>query len=241
MEKIQYLISFFMKFAFVLVLFAFIIWVLGIFYPTLSFRSLFPTPTSKSSAENDWLPDPTKWKGLFGSQNNGGMNGKVFVPGPAYNGYSNTSNDNWDSQTDYITYTQEGTRIIRSNSGTVDINMKFPVASSNVYADKTLYIRNLSIYEGGHIYTGLSFIGEARSTMFKNGKFPIIITDNTGKVVSVTNAEAMTNWAVPGWTRFQTKITSVLPNKISCTMIFQSSASYTTQQPTRVAIPILCN
>ena len=99
------------------------------------------------------------------------------------------------------------------------------------------------MYEGGHVYTGLTFVGEARNTMFQNGRFSIVVVDNTtNRVVSVSYAVATTDWTVAGWTRFQTKIVGTLPDKVRCTMVFEQAAvSSQKTQPVRVAIPILCN
>jgi hypothetical protein len=110
--------------------------------------------------------------------------------------------------------------------------------------NRTLYVRNLSIYEGGHIYTGLSFIGEARSTMFRQGKFPIVMVDAYGKVVGVSTAAAENDWTVPGWVRFNTKIEYVLPKNMPCTMVFEEAQfpdERAKKAPTRVPLATRCN
>jgi hypothetical protein len=241
MDKIQIIFHFILKTVIALTIMAVLILFIKIFFPTFGIRTILSPFSSSTSTKDDWLPAPGSFKGLLGEANTSGINGKLYVPGPAYNGYANQNNSNNSSQVDYIIYTPQGTQILHNGTLKVDTNTRFPISNTNVYAEKALYIRNLSIYEGGHIYTGLTFMGEAKSTMFQNGRFPIIIADNTGRVVYTTMAEAMSNWAIPGWTRFQVKIGGTLPNKIACTMVFQSAESYTTTQPTRVAIPILCN
>jgi hypothetical protein len=105
-------------------------------------------------------------------------------------------------------------------------------------------VRNLSIYDGGHVYTGLSFAGEARSSLFRNGKFPIVVIDRSGRVVGISSALATTDWTVAGWTRFDTKINYTLPVNTPCTMIFEEALTEgerISRQPNRVAIPVMCN
>ncbi len=216
-----------------------VVWTVTIFIPVSDIHSVLSFKGGKSGG---WLPAPGSFGGLLGTGKVPNENENVYVPGPAYNGYAYSSNGDYSSsQVNFVTYTKDGIRIVRTDGGTVNTNTTLPNAGNGGYAEKSLYIRNLSIYEGGHIYTGISFIGEAKNTMFQNGKFPIIIVDRNGRVATVATAEATTNWSVPGWTRFQTKINAVLPNKTPCTMVFQSAGAYTTSQPTRVAIPILCN
>ena len=247
MELIRSLLGLLLKIALALIFFSIVWWLITLFMPSLSLRSIFSS--SATSTDGGWLPAPGSFAGLLGQRNNTGQNGKVFISGPAYNGYGDSYNNNAGySQVNYITYTADGTEI---TGGGGSANAKPVVKETTPYAQKELYIRNLSIYEGGHVYTGLSFVGEARNTMFQNGKFAIIIADPMGRVISTSYAEAMTSWSVPGWVRFQAIINSVLPYKIHCTMVFQSggnpqysgSYTYSNQQinPIRVAIPVLCN
>jgi hypothetical protein len=105
-------------------------------------------------------------------------------------------------------------------------------------------VRNLSIYEGGHVYTGLSFVGEARASLFREGKFPIVIIDQSGRVVGMSYAVATTNWAIPGWVRFETKINYVLPNKVPCLMIFEemlTEKERVARKPARLPMSVMCN
>jgi hypothetical protein len=116
--------------------------------------------------------------------------------------------------------------------------------TSNEATDRSLSIRNLSIYQGGHVYTGLSFVGEARSTMFRDGKFPVVVIDAAGRLVGISAAVAQTQWAVPGWVRFETKIMYALPNNVPCTMIFEEALTPAEQKlhaPHRVPLGVRCN
>lgn len=230
MDTIKFLIKYLFKLAIVLILAYVLLLVISNFYPSLSFRNFVGTMTLSGG---DWLPAPGSLVKLsFPTPKTPSSEDNVFTYGNNVTG----------SQVDYVTYTGDGMQIVHTSSGqNVNVNMSYGNAASSYYESRAKYIRNLSIYEGGHIYTGISFYGEAKSSMFQNGTFPIIIADNTGRIISISTAEAMSTWSVPGWTRFYVKINAVLPDKIHCTMVFQSAGSYTTAQPTRVAIPVLCN
>ncbi|MFA5131912.1 MAG: hypothetical protein WC444_01140 [Candidatus Paceibacterota bacterium] len=247
METIQFLLKFLFKLAIALIIASFVWWLVTALYPALSLRTFFLA----SGTENSWLPAPGSWGPLLGKQKVPSEYDNIYVPGPPYNGYSDVYNNPYGSgaQVDFITYTTTGVQITRNGQDiTRDVSQGGQTGTSqggvdrNGYASKELYIRNLSIYQGGSIYTGISFVGEARNVMFSNGKFPIIIVDNMGRVATVAIAEATSNWSVPGWARFQVKINGVMPVKTACTMVFQSGVPENyNQTPLRVAIPIVCN
>lgn len=248
MDIIRYLLLFLFKIAIVLFCAAIVWWLVTTLIPGISLRSFLPSNGTSTEVQS-WLPAPGSWKGVFGEQKT--ATGNLYVHGESYDGYSNAYNGNQGgAQVDYVTYTVDGTQIIRgNNSNEVVFDSQNQISSNQKvnpdgYSQRNLYIRNLSIYEGGHAYTGLSFVGEARNTMFQDGKFPIIIVNNVGQVVSVSKAEATSNWSVPGWTKFQVKINDVLPNKVPCTMVFESAKptySYQPNQTVRVAVPVMCN
>lgn len=199
------------------------------------------TQASSSKLKVDILPSPRKYSGFFtmgSSSRNGTLKSPEFnvftYSGPIAFSSSTSLNSNnifYDNSNvgSYNTYVTQ-----QSPSNNSAQNNNNPRVS---------YIRNLSVYEGGHIYTGISFVGEAKSLMFRDGKFPIVIVDSKGKLVGVSAAIAQTNWAVPGWVRFETKITYTLPNNTPCTMIFEEALTQTekTRTPLRVAFPIRCN
>lgn len=268
MDIIKHSLEVIFKLAFGILLFVFVWWVITLLFPALTITALreslagnTSTSTVKSK-NNDILPDPRTYKGLFSSIKTPGENSNVYEPGPAYAGYGKAYSAYSSSQASFVTYTASGTTVTNGDGSVISykeysdrnpgtLGTKSVAASSGSpaggYSKKELYIRNLSIYEGGHIYTGISFVGEARSTMFINGKFPIIIADMAGRVVAVTYAEATTNWATPGWVRFQTRINSVLPNKVRCLAVFEQARSNSQYpyndvgEPVRVAVPVLCN
>ncbi len=247
MDIIRYLLSSLFKIAIVLFFAAIVWWLVSLFIPGSSLRAMFSL-SATSTAKGGWLPAPGSWNGLFGQQKI--ATGNTYVHGEAFNGYGNAYNGNQGgAQVDYITYTMDGTKIIRGNNNEEVFDNQNEINSnqnvnSDGYSQRNLYVRNLSIYEGGHAYTGLSFVGEARNTMFQDGKFPIIIVNNAGQVVSISSAEAISNWTIPGWTKFQVKIKDTLPYKVPCTMVFESAKpnySYQPIQTVRVAVPLMCN
>ncbi len=248
MGIIRYLLSAMFKIAVILFCVAIVWWLVSTLIPGLSYRSIF-LANGTSTEARAWLPAPGSWKGVFGHQKT--ATGNLYIHGDAYNGYGNTYNGNQGgAQVKYVSYTVDGKEVVYgNNSNEVVFDSQNQIASnqnvnSEGYSQRNLYVRNLSIYEGGHAYTGLSFVGEARNTMFQEGKFPIIIVNNVGQVVSVSKAEATSNWSVPGWTKFQVRINDTLPNKVPCTMVFESakpSYSYQYVQTIRVAVPVMCN
>jgi hypothetical protein len=246
MENIKYLLRFLFKLAVIAFFAALVWWGVVTFNPGFRLYSLVSITTATSTGNNGWLPSPRAFRGLLNkpktpnpNENEGVIYGKVF------NGYGNQSGE----QFDYVTYKEAGVQMAQgkgvptSNASGQGGSTSTSTQSQNGYAQKSSFIRNLSIYEGGYVYTGLSFVGEARNTMFINGKFPIIVADRaTGRALSISYGEATTDWAVPGWVRFQVKINGAFPNNVPCTMVFEQ-AQYSGSQvsPTRVAIPVVCN
>lgn len=244
MESVQYLLRFLFKLAIVVFFVALVWWGVATFAPSFSFRSLFLISSGTSTVADSgqgWLPAPKNFKSLFGTGKTPTGEDNVYVPGPAFDGYKNLYKGNQGGQqANLVSYTTTGVQIT-NGVGTPGFNSQ-QQPTANGYSQKNLYIRNLSIYENGHIYTGLDFVGEARNSMFLNGKFPIIIADKTGHAVFITYAEATTNWTAPGWVKFKTKITGSLPNKVPCTMVFEQARAQNFQgQPIRVAISETCN
>lgn len=246
MDTIRFLLRYLVKFTFILFAFVIVWWLFTIIFPNISIRSLLST-TGTSTQKVNWLPAPGSVKGLFGEVKTPSAKNNVYVAGQPYNGNGNAYGGNQGgSQVDFITYTSEGAQI--THGGGAVFNGQQQISQSTTtqgYAQKSLYIRNLSIYEGGYVYTGLSFTGEARESMFQNGKFPVVVADQLGRAVLISYAEATTNWTVPGWVRFQVRMVGVMPSKVPCTMIFQQELSQQLyeqkRQPVLVAIPVLCN
>jgi hypothetical protein len=245
MESLRYLISFFLKVAIAFFIFAFVWWVVSIFFPGLSVKAIFSSTTSTSTPEG-WLPSPRKYSSLLGRKaTTPDANTNVFTPGAPYNGYTLNTNQYAYTSYNYVTYVHPKgltTTTLDGREVTDDTLPQQP--STALLNNRSLTVRNLSIYEGGHVYTGLSFIGEAKENMFRDGKFPIVVVDQTGRVIGVSAAVASTDWAVPGWVRFQTKIFYTLPQNVPCTMIFEEAltqAERATRMPLRVPIQVRCN
>ncbi len=108
--------------------------------------------------------------------------------------------------------------------------------NTNGFADRSLYIRNISLYEGGTIAHGLTFIGEARDTMFKNGVFTILVVDAQGKVITNFNGVNTGAWSTAGWSRFKATVPSRLPPGIPCALIFLSA----NQSSVKVGMRVQC-
>ena len=240
MNSIKFILGTLIRIIIAIILIWLVIWMLKMYFPNFNIKKILYFGSKSTSEDEGWLPAPRNIKDLLNFKTVKAPDSNTNV----FNGYENSYKNNiGGSDVVFVTYTPEGTQIIDSRYSKNNIIAQ-PVQQNqnNVQmTDISFLIRNLSIYQGGHIYTGISFTGEAKSTMFQNGRFPIIIVDNSGKVVNISNAEATSDWSTAGWTRFQIKINAVLPNKIPCTMIFQSATQSKTIQPVSAAIPILCN
>jgi hypothetical protein len=241
MDSVRDLLSIFLKIAFALFVIVLV----------LMFTSLVPrgvksdTASASSTSIVDLLPSPRKYSGFFSSSTtkNNIAQAPLFSAADtfSYNGpiaFASTSIQTAtfgtaNNNNQYITYT---------GGGSAQVSNVTALQQTST-ATRNLNVRNLSIYEGGSVYTGLSFIGEAKSSMFRDGKFPIIIIDGAGRLVGVSAAVAQTAWAVPGWVRFETRINYTLPNKAPCTMIFEEALTQTerVRQPLRVPLQVRCN
>ncbi len=244
MESLRYLISFFLKIAIAFFLFAFVWWVVSLFFPSLSVRAIFSSTTS-TSTEEGWLPSPRVYANLFSKRaGTPDANTNVFTPGPPYNGYTLNTNQYAYTSYKYVTYVHPKGLATTTVDGKEVVDTLPPQPTTALLNNRSLTVRNLSIYEGGHVYTGLSFIGEARESMFRDGKFPIVIVDQTGRIIGVSAAIATTDWSVPGWVRFQTKIFYTLPQNVPCTMIFEEALTQSERNvrtPLRIPIQVTCN
>jgi hypothetical protein len=262
MDSIRDLLGFFLKISVAIFLLVFVIWIVGSIPPAPG--KVGGTFGVATTSKFDYLPSPRAYSGFFSSSSTNISKPKVFEAPESYiytgaqafsetvtsgNKGSGTNSVNGYSYNTYTypLYTYEGTNgipVVVSSSPSASTPSQ---ASSSALVvtplQRTLYIRNLSIYERGHVYTGLSFIGEARSTLFRDGKFPIVVVDGNGRVVGVSAAVATTQWSVPGWVRFAAKIDYALPNNILCTMVFEEALASTerSRQPLRVPVPVMCN
>lgn len=259
MDTIKQLIAFFLKVAFAFLLAALVWFLVSLFFPQLSIRGAIPSGTGSST---DWLPSPRKYSSLFGKKVAvPDATTNLFVASLPYNGFNTRNNGQYTySKYTYVTYTGSDGEILRTTTETPNRDVQLVTRGTDVgtapttavprqsptalTTNRSLIVRNLSIYEGGHVYTDLSFVGEAKSTMFRDGKFPIVIVSQSGKVIGVSAAVATSNWTVPGWTRFTTKIYYTLPVNVPCTMVFEEALTdkeKIVRQPLRVPIAVTCN
>lgn len=238
METLRHVIKFFLKIAAAFFALVFIWWLTSLLFPDLSLRSLFPI-AKKGEVQQDWLPSPRAYAKLFQKKSAPTAETNLYVAPAPYNGYGNTV----VGSTEYITYKGEGSVITKGKDGEVLATNPTAQEGATHVTTRNLSIRNLSVYEGGHIHRGLNFIGEARSSMFKNGRFSIVLVDATGHVIGVSVAIATTAWAVPGWTRFQSSINYELPKNTLCTMIFEEALTQIerVRPPLRVPLRVMCN
>lgn len=220
METIRYLLGVIVKLVIMLFLLAFILWIVGFVYPDLRPSKIFSTDVFR----RDWLPAPRNL--LFSGSNNTKRN--QFVPGPSYNNYAPQSG------VEFVAYTDSGKKVIPSTEQ--GLSQNYQGRTAYTYADRSLYVRNLSVYEGGNISYGQTIYGEARGTMFTNGSFTVLVVDGAGRLVASMPAINTGTWAIPGWGRFQVTISSSLPANSNCTLIFQSA-----NQPLRITVPVRCN
>jgi hypothetical protein len=216
MELIRTLLGYIIKMIVGIALVVALLWLIGVVYPGFSPSQLF---SSTSVLKRDWLPAPKNYRLAPVAQNEDGSYGTVYKPGPAFNGYASSS---------YVTYAGQANE---SN-----VNNQVFSGNTSSYAEKSLYIRNLSVYEGGNISYGITIVGEARGGMFKNGSFTVLVVDPQGRVLGNAQAINTGTWSVPGWARFQVTIPTRLPTNAPCGLIFLSA-----NQPIKVALPVRCN
>lgn len=206
MDTIRYLLGSIIKITLGLLAIAFMLWLLQLVFP--NFKA---TSAIKTSFSGDWLPAPKQYTGLLGTPNKDGSYGTEYKPGPEYNGYANQ----------YV-YNQTPNNQVWSGNTTS-------------FVERYNYIRNLSVYEGGTISYGDTFVGEAKTEMFRNGLFTIVVIDRQGRVITTTNAINTGTWSVPGWYRFQATIPNRLPSGEPCSLVFVSG-----QTSARVGMPVRC-
>lgn len=238
MESVRDLISFFLKVSAAI----FIVVLLIVLTKAVPRKNTNVNTNASSTPKVDLLPSPRKYSGMFSMSSSSRRSpaaptfSTFSYSGPIAFSSSSMYQVNYNTPTSYNSYTTGGSPSQPQGQATSP-------AFQNQSPTSTVPIRNLSIYQGGHVYTGLSFVGEARSQMFREGKFPIIVIDAAGRTVGVTAAVAQTAWTVPGWVRFETRITYPLPSNVPCTMIFEEALTQTERNrtPVRVALPISCN
>lgn len=152
-------------------------------------------------------------------------------------------NQNLTKGITYVTVDKNGNLIYyKPNQGTTQNNTLFNINQATKKYKDSDYVRNLSIFTGGHIYTGLTFTGEAKNTMFKNGAFQVLVVDRFGRILSIDNVTTSNNWAMPGWVRFYGKLTGTFPVNSPCSLIFRpAQGSADSYNGIYVQVPEVCN
>jgi hypothetical protein len=226
MDTIRYLLGFIVKLTVGILIAAFVIWLVGLLYPNFKASNIF----SAKVFTFDWLPAPKNYGGLLGTRSD--TNGKVYQPAPAYNGYAQNGNQYTSgADVEWTIYTGTSSYVVKSNS-----NAQVFTGNTTQYADKSLYIRNLSVYEGENVSYGMTIFGEARQSMFRNGIFTITIIDRSGKIIAATQAINTGAWSTPGWYRFQATVPTRLPQGTECALVF-----YSASESVKVGLAVRCN
>lgn len=271
MDSLRSLILFFIKLAFTIFFIAFVWWLVSLIFPALSIKQMkqLMSPVGSNGKQADFLPSPRAYKGLVQAPTPTATS-NLYVSDNEFKGYGNQNQVsyggsqnvyggvNYQQSSNVIRYSYSDGKggVINSNVAGTQANPSAPYEQAQSDTPKIiegdnrrLYIRNLSIYEGGHVYTGLSFVGEARNEMFLRGVFPIVITDRNGQVLGVSRASSTGAWSVAGWSRFEAKILNTLPNNVPCLMFFEQMkeklpyrySNEPVSQPLRIVVPIQCN
>lgn len=217
METIHYLLGKIVKTVIVLFLMVFVLAVVSYASPNLQPSKLL----NFSVFKGEWLPAPKNYAKERMQPDENGYYGTIYASGQQFNGYGNSASN------PYITYSYNGEMPTSTRPGT-------PMPGTT-HSDRSRYIRNLSLYEGENITYGQTIYGEARSDMFKNGIFPIVIADGAGKPISSMYAMNLGTWSVPGWLRWKAVVPIQLPRNIPCVLVFLSADG------SRVGLPVRCN
>lgn len=231
METIRYLLGIITRLVLALLLIALVLQLLSFLYPQFKISNLL----SGDFFKRDLLPAPKNYASSL-TPKQGGMYGRVYEPAPAFDGYRN-NNATYRGQPgiEYVMYTESGTKIIKPD-GSIQNEQAKTTTNITTYPNKSVYVRNLSVFDGGGLTYGQTITGEARDTMFKSGTFIVFVADANGRVVASFPAVSTGAWAIPGWSRFQMTVSSRLPANTYCTLFFRSA-----NQPLQVSMPVRCN
>ncbi len=239
METIRYLLSRLIIIVPLIAVIIFLYWLATLALPYIPSSPFSTTTVDGKVVKKDWLPAPGSW----------GLLKPADPPKLTTTVYDTTSQDGQSPGVSYVMYQPDGTMIITNGKKSATPTPNTLTSTSTVfsstaggYTNDGLYVRNLSVYKGGGIYTGISFTGEARGTMFTKGAFPLYIIDSTGRLLGTAGAYATETWAVPGWVRFQAQINTVLPVRTPCAIIFAAApGSVALASKPQIRIPFTCN
>lgn len=217
MDAIKYLLGKIVKIVIMIFVVVFVVALIRLIYPGLH----FPTMVTFSFLNQDWIPTPKNYNTREAIQpDENGMYGTLFVAGEPFNGYKTAPPNQ------YVTYSYNGEQVAGSQRA-------FSSAGTGE-SERSRYIRNISLYEGASVTYGQTIYGEARSDMFTNGLFQIVISDRMGRPITSMYAMNLGAWSVPGWLRWKAVVPARLPQNIDCTLIFVASDGK------RTSLPVLC-
>jgi len=195
---------------------------------------------SGSFFTDNWLPDPVNLQKLS-QPSIANLDNQIYegglTPGMSYVIYGK------DGKVEIITVPGGKPNSNNTNNTSGGIRGVNNYSSNYSSTYNALYVRNLSIFKDQKIKTGAVFYGEAKSSFFYNGTFPIYIFDAQNKNFAREMAVETKQWAPPGWTRFSVKLYAYFPpNTQPCTMLFAPG----TNSPDKnmnypVVLPIICN
>ncbi len=235
MDTVRHLIRYFFRLAFSILFIVIVWWLVSLLFPALTFSQM--KQLVFGDGKHDLLPSPRTFAHVIKDAPTPYDTTTPGAYGTVFNGYGYVNNSNSaflkGPTGGLVTYSTDN-----NNGQNVSTSQR-----QNVSQSRSLYIRNLSIYEGGNISSNLTFIGEARNTMYKDGMFPVIIINQRGDILGVSSARATGAWAVTGWSRFEVVISHRLPSGgVPCAVVFEQARAFgDNQQPVRVGIPVKCN
>ncbi|MEN9551734.1 MAG: hypothetical protein RI935_111 [Candidatus Parcubacteria bacterium] len=222
MDFLKNIIGYLSRITIVVLFAALVWWLVGLLFPMLSFSQVKQLIAFSSVNENGerkpLLPSPRLYKAWLERD-------AQYPPKE----YQNVAPPSWDD-----TIARNANIPWNSSYQSVS-NVNTMVAQPN----KPDYLRNLSLYSGSVVYTNMMVYGEAHTTMFVNGKFPIIVSDKQGRMLGVVTASSTASWVTSSsWSRFEARINIVLPTNTPCSLTFQQARSV--PNPVSVAVPVMC-
>lgn len=229
MDTIHYLLSKIKIIIISICLILFLIWLGRLISPLLPqewfHRSKEVSTKNASSSTEFFLPTPrlsdsTGQKPVTATDNIFVLEGNE-TSGLAFNAYDETntySQGSWqpNAEGQYI-YVQPNTNQKVDTSG----GQVFDSTKAG-FSQMSAYIRSITIPLGAYVYRGLVFHGQARESMFVDGKFSLYVIDVKGNVIGKGEAVTDEDWRSIGWHKFTARITTPIPpNSVGCGLVFQ--------------------
>lgn len=110
-------------------------------------------------------------------------------------------------------------------------------ATSSGFIQADTNLRNLTIRQGGYVYAGMSFKGDARESMFSSdGAMQLFVVNQQRQIIAIGEAKATGVWAVPGWKKFNGVIRTSVNQQGPCFLVIRSLSGTRVE----VVIPMMC-